>query len=210
MNRLVRLLWLLLRSRWAGACSPLGPCVTSLRVWPNDLDVLLHVNNGIYLSLCDLARVDLMLRSDSLGVVTGRRRIFLVAAETIQFHRSLRLFERFAIETRVLGWDDKGFFVHHRFSARPAAGERPDTEGTEAEKTVAIAVVEGRVMDQRSGLISPADVLAQLGIAPESPPLPQWVRQWRDDQRELRRTTRGEEENAVAPPDPARRSGAAG
>lgn len=60
MNRLLRLLWLVIRSRWAERCSTLGPCRTRLRVWPNDLDVFLHVNNGVYFSLCDLARVDLM------------------------------------------------------------------------------------------------------------------------------------------------------
>src|SRR6185503_3961101 len=31
----------------------------SLRVWPNDLDLNIHVNNGRYLTLMDLGRMDL-------------------------------------------------------------------------------------------------------------------------------------------------------
>ena len=186
MNRLLRLLWLALRSRWAERCSTLGPCRTRLRVWPNDLDVFLHVNNGVYFSLCDLARVDLMLRSGSLGVVSGRSRVFLVAAETIQLHRPLGVLQRFDIHTRVLGWDDKAFFVEHRFTV-PSRGR-----GASREQSVALCVVEGRVFDRKLGQIRPADILERLDINDESPPLPQWVQQWTDDQRALRESIRAD------------------
>lgn len=191
MNRLFRLFWLLLRSRWASRCPPLGPCRTRLRVWPNDLDVFLHVNNGVYLTLCDLARVDLMLRSGSIGVVSGRRRVFLVAAETIQLYRPLRLLQPFSIATRVVGWDEKGFFVEHRFCAARAAARSSKAEARQGEETVAHALVEGRVFDQERGPIPPADVLTRLDVPIEPPPLPAWVERWRDDQRALREATRG-------------------
>ena len=189
MNRLLRLLWLALRSRWAERCSTLGPCRTRLRVWPNDLDVFLHVNNGVYFSLCDLARVDLMLRSGSLGVVSGRSRVFLVAAETIQLHRPLGVFQRFDIHTRVLGWDDKAFFVEHRFTVPSRAR---GASGAPGEETVALCVVEGRVFDRKLGQIRPADILKRLDITDDSPPLPQWVQQWADDQRALRESIRAD------------------
>jgi acyl-CoA thioesterase FadM len=184
MNRLFRLLWLALRSRWAPKCPTLGPSTLSMRVWPNDLDVFLHVNNGVYFTLCDLARVDLMLRSGTSGVTAGPRRPFLVAAQTIQLHRPLRLFERFRIETRVLGWDEKAFFVEHRFF-----GNRPRADG--GDDRVALAVVEGRVFDAKAGPIAPPSVLAQLGLPPESSPLPEWVERWKNDQRAVRNTWRG-------------------
>ncbi|HEX9502601.1 MAG TPA: thioesterase, partial [Thermoanaerobaculia bacterium] len=34
-----------------------------LRVWPTDMDLNFHLNDGRYLSLSGVARVDLMLRS---------------------------------------------------------------------------------------------------------------------------------------------------
>lgn len=205
MNRLLRLLWLALRSRWAARCSVLGPCRTRLRVWPNDLDIFLHVNNGVYFSLCDLARVDLMLRSGSLGVVSGRRRVFLVAAETIQLHRPLGVFQRFDIHTRVIGWDEKAFFVEHRFSV---PSRTSDAGGASRDDTVALCVVEGRVFDRKLGQIRPADILKLLDIAGESPPLPQWVQRWKDDQRTLRETIRAEADATRGDP-PIRRRAAA-
>lgn len=63
MNLILRLLALPLLSRRRSKTSPLGPCRTPFRVWPTDLDILRHVNNGVYLSLMDLARVDLLSRA---------------------------------------------------------------------------------------------------------------------------------------------------
>lgn len=161
-----------------------------MRVWPNDLDLFLHVNNGVYLTLCDLARVDLLLRSRTHGVATGRGRVFLIAGASVQLHRPLRLFQRFAIDTRVLGWDDRAFFVEHRFTV-------PARRGARAEDVAALILVEGRVFDGHAGLIRPADVLARMGVADASPELPPWVQRWRDDQRALRAGLR----------DPGRNSG---
>jgi acyl-CoA thioesterase FadM len=183
VNKLFRLLWLALRSHWAPACPPLGPCRTELRVWPNDLDVFMHVNNGVYFSLCDLGRVDLLLRSGAFGLAAGRKRTFLVAGETIQLRRPMRVFERFAITTRVLGWDDKGFFVEQRITLPP---DERDPGG----QVVAIAVVEGRVFERGRGQVPPVEVLAAYGLSPESPPLPGWVERWKDDQRALRTAAR--------------------
>ena len=42
-----------------------------LRVLPNDTDILRHVNNGIYLSLMDLGRMDLMIRSGRWQQLSG-------------------------------------------------------------------------------------------------------------------------------------------
>jgi hypothetical protein len=50
----------------------------------------------------------------------GARGWYPVVA-TIQFRRSLRLLQRFEIETRVLAWDDKAFLIEQRF----LRGEQP-------------------------------------------------------------------------------------
>ena len=197
MNRLLRLLWILLRSRWATRCPPLGPCRTRLRIWPNDLDLFLHVNNGVYLTLCDLGRVDLMLRSRTLGRPSGGRRTYLVAAETIQFYRPLRLFHTFDLETTVLGWDEKAFFVQHRFLLPAAGAASSGPDAPEREEAVAVALVEGRVYERGGGMIPPGELLVRFGIPGESPPVPEWVRRWIEDQRALRRDHRGAKAGAA-------------
>jgi acyl-CoA thioesterase FadM len=189
VNRLLRLLWIVLRSRWAARCAPLGPCTTRLRVWPNDLDLFMHVNNGVYLTLCDLGRIDLMLRSGALGRASGRRLTFLVAAETVQFYRPLGLFQAFDLETSVVGWDEKAFFVQHRFCLPRARGASSGGEPS-GEETAALALVEGRVYERGGGAISPREMLADVALPGDSPPLPDWVHRWREDQRALRRAHR--------------------
>lgn len=190
MNRLFRLLWILIRSRWAARCAPLGPCTTRLRIWPNDLDLFLHANNGAYLTLCDLGRVDLMLRSGYIGRASGRRRTFLVAAETIQFYRPLGPFRVFNLETSVVGWDERAFFVEHRFWIPPSKASSPGGDGGEEQETVAVALVEGRIQDPDGGPVSPRELLADLAMPDDPPPLPDWVQRWREDQRALRRAHR--------------------
>ncbi len=66
MNLIFRLLGLLLTTRWRGRLGPLEESVLKLRVWPVDLDVNLHMNNGRYLSVMDLNRVDVILRTGLL------------------------------------------------------------------------------------------------------------------------------------------------
>ncbi|MHB1288908.1 acyl-CoA thioesterase, partial [Georgenia sp.] len=38
----------------------LDPSVTRMRVRPGDLDIYLHVNNGVYLQMMDVARTNLI------------------------------------------------------------------------------------------------------------------------------------------------------
>jgi acyl-CoA thioesterase FadM len=46
-----------------GPLDLLGESVVRFRVWPGDLDFNLHMNNGRYLTLMGLGRLDLMARA---------------------------------------------------------------------------------------------------------------------------------------------------
>ena len=48
--------------------------------------------------------------------------VSVVVAETILFRRSLTLFQRFEIETRIVGWDERAFLLEQRF-LRPMPDE---------------------------------------------------------------------------------------
>ena len=177
MNLFLRLAWQLLAGLFRAPCAPLGPCRTPFRVWPTDLDVLRHVNNGVYLSIMDLARVDLMRRSGLLRPIMARGWYPVVTGETIQFLRSLELFERFVIETRVLGWDERYVILEQRFERR---GE-----------TVAIAVVAGRFLARGGGTVTPEQILGVTGEALQRPELPETVARWHADQLAWREQVRG-------------------
>ena len=166
MNLLLRLIWTFLCARFRPRCAALGPCRSVLRVWPGDLDVLLHVNNGVYLSMLDVARVDLILRSGAFPRLRQRGFYPVVAAETIRFRRSLQLFQRFEIETRVIGWDEQAFLLTHSFERR---GE-----------IVAEAVIRSRFLKRGGGKASTAEVLEALDLTGPSPELPAFVARWNE------------------------------
>jgi YbgC/YbaW family acyl-CoA thioester hydrolase len=170
MNLLLRLLWLVIASRARSAVPPLGPCRTPFRVWPTDLDVLRHVNNGIYLSIMDLARVDLMMRSGFAAKVKQQGWFPVVVAETIQFRRSLRLLQRFDIETRVVGWDEKAIVIEQQFFYR---GE-----------VVAHALVRARFLSKRGGAVTPRELVALLRLPPDSPAMNDYTARWNAEQTE--------------------------
>ena len=133
-------------------------------VWPPDLDVLLHVNNGVYLSMLDVARVDLLLRSGMAKKLRRQGFYPVVAAETIRFRRSLQLFQVFEVETTVLGWDEKAFIIQHCFLRR---GE-----------VVPEAVVRARFLKKKGGTVSSAELLSVVGKTGPSPELPAWIDAW--------------------------------
>lgn len=164
MNLFFRLLWFMLIVRWRPAVSILEPCRTPFRVMPTDLDVLRHVNNGVFLSLMDLARVDLITRAGLVSPINARRWYGVVAAETIRFRRSLTLFQRFEIETRVLGWDDKAFVLEQRFI-------RGDEE-------VASALVRVRFLARDGKKVTPSEIIALSGLQLAPPVLPADAANW--------------------------------
>lgn len=53
-----------------------------LRVWPNDLDFNIHVNNGRYLALADIGRMHWFVRTGILGVAR-RQKAFPVIGDAI-------------------------------------------------------------------------------------------------------------------------------
>ena len=84
--------------------------VVRFRVWPNDLDTNLHMNNGRYLTLMDLGRLDLLLRNGSVRHVIRNKWYPVLAGTQIRFRRPLNLFQKFEIRTRIVSWDAKWVF----------------------------------------------------------------------------------------------------
>ncbi len=171
MNLFIRLLWLKLAGRFRPRSGMLGPVRTPFRVLPTDLDVLRHVNNGVYLSLLDVARMDLLERARLTRPLKERGWYPVVTAESIGFSRPLTLFQRFEVESRVLGWDDVSFYIRQRFIRH--------------DDVIASALVVGRFLSDQ-GSVPPADVAAVAGLR-ESPPLPEWATRLGADQERLRK-----------------------
>ncbi|WP_460754336.1 acyl-CoA thioesterase [Myceligenerans cantabricum] len=172
MTRMLQLAWtgIFPRKQVPGR-SLLDPSVYPMRVLPQDLDLLMHVNNGSYLQLMDVARFRHIAETGAAAV--GREKQFgaVVAASTMKYRRSLKLFDRFELTTRVLGWDERCFYMEQVFTRRG--------------KLCARGIVATRFLHSRtSDRLAPPTVVAHLaeahGLAelPQSPALPDDVTEW--------------------------------
>jgi acyl-CoA thioesterase FadM len=158
--RLIRVLFVALRRP---PLDLLGESVVRFRVWPGDLDFNLHMNNGRYLTLMDLGRVDLMARHGTLKQVHKNRWQPVVAAQTILYRRALKPFQRYSLHNRVVCWDDKFIYLKQRFQT--------------GDKLAASAIVKAAV--RRGGrTLRPRELLKAIGQERRSPPMPPAIKAW--------------------------------
>ena len=163
MSLYLRLFWTLLALTWRKPITFLETSAINLRVWPNDLDVNLHVNNGRFLTLADLGVVTL---SGRMGVFRAALRNGwrpVVGAAVARYRRPLRPFQKYRLETRILGWNEKWTFFQSQFIVKG-----------EVKATV---VTKGMFLG-RQGRVPPLQVAALTGWTGESPALPEWVAHW--------------------------------
>ena len=123
------------------------------------------MNNGIYLTLLDLARYDLMKRAHAWQDLKRIKVHPVVVMETITFRKSLTPWLKFGIETKIIGWDEQAFYIGQRFVV--------------GNEIYAEAVVKLRFLKSPKGTPSPAEVNEMLGgWKGEAPNLPEWVSKW--------------------------------
>ena len=162
-----RTLFYYLRARRSPALHPHDVGRLTLRVLPTDIDTLRHVNNGIYLSLMDLGRVDLLVRAGIAATFSRLGYYPVVSNETISFRRSLQPWQRFVLETRLVGYDEKAVFVEQRFVVK---GE-----------IYATAFVRARFLKKTGGTVAIAELADAIGIDPATLPVPEWLVRWSAD-----------------------------
>jgi YbgC/YbaW family acyl-CoA thioester hydrolase len=157
---LVRLTW-----RLRGRVDVHDVARTPMRVLPTDIDLLRHVNNGLYLSLMDIGRWDLLLRAG----IWQRMRVAgvypVVASSTMTYRKSLQLGQRYVLESRIVGYDDRSVYLEQRFTVR---GE-----------VYARGIVRGRFLRQGGGVLRITDIADLLGVdtlrLPVAPEHAEWA-----------------------------------
>ncbi len=88
-----------------------------MRAMITDIDIARHINNGMYFSLFDLGRFELMVRSGAWDVMRRNKWTPVVQAETITFRKSVVFNQKFTQETRILGFDERCIYFEQRMVA---------------------------------------------------------------------------------------------
>ncbi|WP_028281202.1 acyl-CoA thioesterase [Arthrobacter sp. H5] len=164
MHLIFRTLWILFASRRRPKVSIWGASSLPLRVLPSDIDIAMHVNNGMYFSLMDLGRFDLMIRSGIWKLMRRKGWSPVANGETISFRKSLKLGQRYTIETRILGFDERAIYFEQRMVA---------DGDIYARGYIATRLVSAK------GPVSNEEIFAAFGQPPADMVLPEWIHEWR-------------------------------
>lgn len=139
------------------------------RVWPTDLDILNHMNNGKYLSVMDIGRFDLMQRNGVWQLFKDEGWYPVVVGQTISYRKSLNPWMRFWIESRILGYDDQAVYMEQRF-VRPDSKRRPEV--------YARAYVRARILRRSGGVVPVPELIEKSGADPQELFVPDEVLEW--------------------------------
>jgi acyl-CoA thioesterase FadM len=155
--------------------SPLRPLevlhedVLQLRVWPNDIDLNMHMNNARYLSVMDYARTHLLARIGMLEHIVRSRWQPLVGAVWLTYRRPLTLFSRFTLTSRIVCWDERWFYIEQTFAN--ASGQ------------CAIGWVKGALRNKQ-GTLDPQTVIERVAPGTLSREMPDTLAAWNQLTRE--------------------------
>lgn len=122
-----------------------------------------ELNHGRILTLSELGRWGLAREIGMLGALRRRRAGFAIAGISVRYRRRIPLMARYRIETRPLSWDEKFLYLDISMWMGDTAANQ--------------AVVRCAIVN-RDGVVSPAEIAAELGHPGTAPDLPQWVTAW--------------------------------
>jgi acyl-CoA thioesterase FadM len=140
-----------------------------LHVWPQDIDLNLHLNNARYLSLMDFGRTHLLARAGLLAYIIRARWTPLLGAVWMTYRRSLPLFTQFTLGSRLVCWDERWFYMEQTFHGR--------------EGLAAVGWVKA-VLRDRERIVPPQQVIDTVAPGVASPPLPAAIATWNELTRE--------------------------
>ncbi|SOE72653.1 Acyl-CoA thioesterase FadM [Salinibacterium xinjiangense] len=157
----------MLRSRGRSALGLHDVGRVAMRVLPTDLDVLQHMNNGVYFSIMDLGRMDLMIRSGLWPKMRARGYYSVMANETATFRKSLHPWQKFDLETKIVGYDAKAAYLEQRFVV--------DGE------IFTSAMTRLRFLKKGGGAVSMQELAELAGVDVSTMSPPEWTAHWNDN-----------------------------
>lgn len=165
MYPIIRLVKELLKARRMPPLSPLATHVSYHRCWPQDIDNYMEMNNGRILTILDLGRTGLAQRVGILSALARNRWGLTVAGNSVMYRKRIRPFVTFRVVSKCVGWDDKFMYL-----------EQSLWVGADC----AVHALFRTAVTDKDGIVRPERLMADMGLTPPSPELPDWVKNWID------------------------------
>jgi acyl-CoA thioesterase FadM len=163
MYPIFRFLKEIYKFRNAPALGLLETHVSHHRCWPWDLDPWIELNNGRTLTLYDLGRIPMGMRTGLTSMLRAQGWGITVAGNTTRYRKRIKAFQRFEMRSRCIGWDARFFYI-----------EQAMWLGNDCANHILIR----SAITSNTGIVPPARVLDAMGQKQDSPELPGWVQAW--------------------------------
>ena len=134
------------------------------RVWLDELDINVHMNNAKYLAVMDLGRTDWIVRSGAWRWMTRDKMSPVVGGAMVRYRRSLKLFQPYLLKTRLLGWDERWLYIEQIMECR--------------DGIPACLAVQRTTFTKNGKLVPPLELAAKLGQDATAMPAPDWTQTW--------------------------------
>lgn len=144
------------------------------RVGLLDIDLNLQLSTGKYVRFMDRCRLEHSVLTGLLNRMVQARTNTVVANTEIAYIRELRPYQRFQVHTRLLGWDDKYTYYDQRF---------------ESQRKLHTHALHRLAHLYGGKPISPRTFQEMTGLNLNSPPLPDYVEDWKTLLHSKRRLT---------------------
>ena len=115
------------------------------------------------LTLFDLGRIPLAVRTGLAGALRQKRWGITVAGNSVRYRRRVRAFDCVEMHSRCIGWDDRFLYMEQSM--------------WKADHCTSHMLLRSAVTS-KAGIVNPSEVLVALGRTAPSPALPDWVKAW--------------------------------
>jgi hypothetical protein len=88
-----------------------------------------------------------------------------VAGNTTRYRQRVKMFDRLQMRSRLIGWDARFLYMEQSMWKAGAC-------------TSHILIRSALIGKGRAGIIAPVELARLIGVAEESPALPEWVLAW--------------------------------
>lgn len=163
MYPIIRFLKEVIKFRNAPALGITETHISHHRCWPWDLDPWIELNNGRTLTLYDLGRIPMGIRSGLTSMLRAKGWGITVAGNSTRYRKRIKAFQRFEMRSRCIGWDARFFYI-----------EQAMWLGQDCANHILIR----SAITSAQGIVPPARVLEAMGQTQDSPDLPGWVQAW--------------------------------
>jgi acyl-CoA thioesterase FadM len=119
MNLFMRFFFQVIRSYFSKKIGFNDVDSVNMRVWPQDLDLNFHLNNGVFLSIMDMGRTRYVIRSGfAKAAIKYGWGLGVVGGVNITYLRSLALFQKFTLRTKFAGHCNGWYYIEQRYESR--------------------------------------------------------------------------------------------